>query len=160
MRITAELNSFLSSSCQGFDAGCQLNACWHDIKHVGWHPFYLSSFLICLLSLFMFAPTNLYAKNQILASNDWFMVHTPIGNFTDEDTMIFTTTVNNALNSGKKISWNNPHTGASGTVTPLSVSQTNGMRCREVQVFNQAKGMTSNSKFKFCRINGEWKILD
>jgi len=98
----------------------------------------------------------------VMASNDWFMDNTAAGNFTPDDTQMFTTAVKKALDNngnGKKLKWKNAKTGATGYILPLNTTRTSGAKCRELQIFNEAKGVTGESKFKFCKIQGEWKIV-
>jgi surface antigen len=108
--------------------------------------------LLCLAGL---------CSMNAFASNDWFMVNTAVGNFTEADARIFKQAVDTALSKypdNKKLSWSNPNTKAHGYVIPFNTTKVNGMRCRELKIFNEAKTVDGKSQYKFCLINGEWKV--
>jgi hypothetical protein len=98
----------------------------------------------------------------IYASNLWFAHDMPISAMTDADIEIFSSAVDEALNDaadGDTRHWKNPETGAGGDLTLLSTSEKDGMRCRRLQIANEAKRKTARSDLDFCRQDdGSWKV--
>ncbi len=55
--------------------------------------------------------------------------------------------------------WNNPETGAFGTIQPLNSYEAGGSNCRRTEIFNSAKGTSGTSRFDFCKQpDGKWKV--
>lgn len=103
--------------------------------------------------------TGLLSIFSVYAFNPGFLQHTPLYYYTKQDWDFSRNTSYKALEhakDGKKIVWQNPQTGASGYSLP---SHTQG-NCRHLKIFNQAKGVTSTTQYKFCKINGKWKIVN
>ena len=61
---------------------------------------------------------------------------------------------------GHTATWLNPKTGHSGTATPLRTMTQQSMRCRVLQVTNQAQGVAGSSEFTFCKTKDGWKIAN
>ncbi len=82
--------------------------------------------------------------------------------FTDADAKLYMAAQNKALNTkrdGVKITWKNPESGAYGYMIPMRTIREKGILCRNLLIFNNAKGMTGQSTFKFCKINNQWKAF-
>lgn len=87
-----------------------------------------------------------------------FLHDAPINYFTKQDTEMATTTIYGALENakdGKKVSWRNSQSGAYGYVIPSNTQK----NCRNLKIFNSAQSITSITNYKFCKLNGEWKII-
>lgn len=65
------------------------------------------------------------------------------------------------LSSGKTAYWQNPESGASGSVTPLKTWKTNeGVYCRSFQTsIRLASGRSTNRKGVACRSDAVWKAV-
>jgi hypothetical protein len=99
----------------------------------------------------------------IFAANVWFAHDMPMSEMTEADIEILSSAADEALENapdGDTRLWENPETGAGGALTPLSTSEQDGMRCRRLQIANEAGGKTARSEFDFCRqADGSWKVL-
>ncbi|HSW70624.1 MAG TPA: hypothetical protein VLH77_01435 [Gammaproteobacteria bacterium] len=107
--------------------------------------------LSLLTSLLLVFPGHAFYMN--------FFRNTPLYYFTQQDSDMANAAVYKALTSakdGQKIQWRNPATDAFGYALP---SQTKGT-CRNLEIFNSAKRLTSKTQYKFCKIKGEWKIVE
>jgi surface antigen len=102
------------------------------------------------------------AAGPALALNMLFLSEGPAGYFTEEDNHMFDRTLQDALNDrkdGEVSSWSNPASGASGKVTVMQTFTREGMTCRELKIFNSAKGRTGQAVFDLCKVpDGRWKI--
>jgi surface antigen len=102
------------------------------------------------------------AAGPALALNMLFLSEGPVGYFTEEDNRMFDGALQGALNDrkdGEVSSWSNPATGANGTVTVMKTFTRQDMTCRELKVFNSAKGRTGQGVFDLCKApDGRWKI--
>lgn len=62
--------------------------------------------------------------------------------------------------SGQRVSWQNPDTGAAGTVVPRPAYQANGTYCREFQQTITVGGQTQEGYGTACKQpDGAWKIV-
>lgn len=89
------------------------------------------------------------------AFNADFLTYTPGFYFTKEDWKLATDTAHHALEyskDGAKLSWQNPKTQAHGYYIP---SKTHG-NCRELLVAETAHGVSSQTQYRFCKVNNEW----
>jgi surface antigen len=118
-------------------------------KGLFWH----AARAICVACL----TTPLYAANV------WFARDMPMSQMTEADIEILSSAADAALEEaadGETRHWENPETGAGGALTPLSTSERDGMRCRRLQIANEAGGKSARSEFDFCRQDdGSWKVL-
>lgn len=112
--------------------------------------------LMVLTGLFATAPS--YAQGGYLGLKD-----TPISEFSEEDLSLFGKAHSEALEDradGDTVSWKNPDTGASGTITPLKTDRIDGRECRLLRIINSAGGRTGDSRFWYCKQpDGLWKIV-
>jgi surface antigen len=87
---------------------------------------------------------------------------TPVSEFNEEDLSLFEKAHKEALKNradGDTVSWKNPDTGASGTITPLKTDRIGGRDCRLLRIVNSAGGRTGDSRFWYCKQpDGKWKI--
>jgi surface antigen len=107
------------------------------------------------------AAVCLLAGAPALAMNLLFLSEGPAGYFTEEDNRMFDKALQEALNDrkdGEVESWSNPASGASGKVTVMKTFTREGMSCRNLKVFNSAKGRTGEGVFDLCKVQGRWKI--
>ena len=99
----------------------------------------------------------------LYAANVWFAQDMPISQMTGADIEILSSAAEEALENapdGETRQWENPETGAGGALTPLSTSEEDGMRCRRLEIANEAKGKTARTEFDYCRqADGSWKVL-
>ncbi len=113
--------------------------------------------LIVLMALIGFAAMSAYAQTWSPALED-----SPLSRFSEEDISLFAAARKEALEQradGSEVPWQNPDTGASGTVTPTRTDRTGGRECRMLRVVNQAEGQSEQSEFWFCKMpDGTWKI--
>jgi len=98
---------------------------------------------------------------QAVASNVTFMRNSPLSQMTPEDLALFRATVREVLEKGTDGTarrWDNPNTGASGVVTPLKSYERDGRPCRNVEIFNEAKGFSGRTRYDFCKQpDGTWR---
>ena len=107
----------------------------------------------------------LLAAAPVRAQNYQFLQYTPAFYFTDADWKLFEGAIAGALNDrpvGTPVEWNNPATGASGSVKVLkAVDDREGLPCREVEVASQARKINNRSVQTMCRVaDGTWKIAN
>ena len=117
---------------------------------------YLSRFVITLLIFSCFLP-------GLSNAGAWsWMGESPVSHFTPEDKQIMRKTARDALDNGAdgiKIGWENPETGHSGSVKPISTSKKDGQTCRKTRFFNSAEGLTAIQIHRLCKQkDGTWKI--
>ena len=101
-------------------------------------------------------------SGHLIAGNYSFMRDSAMSYFTNTDTNMMYSNILKTLNNnpdGKKSSWKNPSTNAWGYAVASKAPQNNGTRCRNVKIFNEAKGRSGMSNYVFCKIKGEWKII-
>lgn len=60
---------------------------------------------------------------------------------------------------GTQKTWENPDSGASGTIKVLNTYEQNGLRCRRTHFSNSAGGFDGAGTFNLCKVaDGSWKI--
>lgn len=97
------------------------------------------------------------------AAVNWnFLEYSPASHFTEKDWDLMRQTGREALDKapdGATRGWNNPETGAFGTIQPLNSYEAGGSSCRRTEIFNSAKGTSGTSRFDFCKqADGSWKV--
>jgi surface antigen len=96
-----------------------------------------------------------------LASNVGFMRNSPIANMTKEDLEQMRAATQTALEQtadGGSYRWENSKTGASGVLTPLKTFERDGRTCRNLEIFNSARGFTGRTHYDFCKQpDGSWQ---
>jgi hypothetical protein len=81
------------------------------------------------------------------------MRDTPITKFNKADMAIMTKAVYGALDTGAdgvKVSWENPDTDSSGSVTPAKDPKDRAS-CRLAQIENRYKNLTGSGSYIFCK---------
>jgi surface antigen len=120
------------------------------------YPKGLLSNSLCAACLFALAA-------PALASNVWFARDMPMSQMTEADRAVLSAAADEVLETGADGAtqrWENPETGAGGLLTPQSIAERDGMRCRRLQIANEVKGSTARSEFDFCRqADGSWKVV-
>jgi surface antigen len=117
-------------------------------------------FLTRIIACVMF---SVIFNSALYASNLSGLNYSPAFYFTDQDWKIFQATADKALNQSRdnvKFSWRNPKSGAWGYVIPSRTASNNKMTCRNLTLFNSAHEVTGKATYQFCKIGGEWKILN
>jgi hypothetical protein len=97
------------------------------------------------------------------AGNYTFLNNTAITFFRGDDKNLMALNLDKALDAmpdGKKSIWRNPATGSWGYAVPSKTSYSNRMKCRNLTIFNSANSVTGLSTFRFCKIGGEWRIIN
>ncbi len=101
-------------------------------------------------------------SNVAVAGNLNFMDNSSVSFFQGKDMDMMVNAAITALNTykdGKKLTWKNNSTGTWGYVIPNHTTNTNGMICRNLTIFTNAKDVTDKFTYKLCKINNEWKML-
>ena len=108
-------------------------------------------------------------SGQIVASIGGALLGAWLGNkvaagMNSQDKLYYEAAANQAQAApiGQTIAWNNPQTGASGTVTPTREGETyGGQYCREFQQTITIDGRAERAYGVACRQpDGSWKIVD
>ena len=97
------------------------------------------------------------------ASGPWeWATESAIAQFTPEDFDLLKAAARDVLNNQpdqKEISWNNPGTGHSGSITVLGTTEMNGQTCRDTLLKNDAKTVKGTSQYLLCQqADDTWKI--
>lgn len=102
------------------------------------------------------------ASHIAVAGNLNFMDNSSVSFFQGKDMDMMVNAAITALNTykdGKKLTWKNNATGTWGYVIPTHTTNNNGIFCRNLTIFTNAKNVTDNFTYKLCKINNEWKML-
>lgn len=116
-----------------------------------------TSIYLGLLGLMFFLSMPVYA------SNFSFLNYTSVYYLTSDDWTIIKKTSNDVLNDTRdnvKVTWRNPQTGAYGFMIPSQANSFKGAQCRQLMMYSVAKGVSGESTYRFCLINGTWKVVD
>jgi surface antigen len=92
-----------------------------------------------------------------------FWSELPVTYMNEQDRTIAIDRINSALdggNDGETYRWENPATGASGSVTPKKSFTQDGNRCRSADFSTTAGGRKNAGTWKLCKIGDGWKIVD
>ncbi|HSW93484.1 MAG TPA: RT0821/Lpp0805 family surface protein [Gammaproteobacteria bacterium] len=98
---------------------------------------------------------------SVYAFNLSFLEYSPVYYFTKSDWAISEKTATRALDTARdntKVTWNNPETKARGYFMPFGTTTQNGTTCRQMKIVSEAHQVTGQSVYRFCRMNGDWKI--
>ena len=92
-----------------------------------------------------------------------FLKETPLYYFGDADRKLMNTAVLAVLNddNGEAVQeWRNPRNGYSGKVQGTGKFKSeDGLECRKLKIWMQAKGVESESLYPVCRADGdEWRL--
>ena len=103
------------------------------------------------------------AATSAPAADRAFWSEMPTTYMTEQDRKIAIERINAALDEGKDgetYRWENPTTGASGSVMPKASFSRDGARCRSADVSTTAGGRKNSSTWKLCKVDRGWKIVD
>lgn len=97
------------------------------------------------------------------AANLSFLKNTPYYYFTEQDLQLMFDTANQVLNDPNPTvvrEWSNPKNKYSGKVEGLgSVKSTDGLQCRKLRIWTQAKGLENLATYPVCKTaQGEWQL--
>ena len=96
------------------------------------------------------------------AFNLRWLKDTPAEAFTEQDWQLLQDTVLKALNEsavGDRLTWNNPASGNSGSVTNMGPADREGRRCIRLGIHNRTDSVSGSSVARFCRQgDGSWKM--
>lgn len=87
----------------------------------------------------------------------------PIADFNKADIEMLKQTIQEALDTkkdGEKLAWKNEKTGNAGLVNPLQTLDKENGECRHVRIVNRSKKNIAESKFKFCKQDGNWTAIE
>jgi surface antigen len=102
----------------------------------------------------------IFAEAALASANLRWLNYSPVRYFTDQDWALARSAAKNALDSakdGETVEWNNPDSGAHGSLTPVSSTQRNGKTCRDLEIRNHANRLDGGGTFEFCEQgDGSW----
>lgn len=104
---------------------------------------------------------NMLIACPVYAFNLSFLDYSPVYYFTQSDWAISNSTAMKALNNARdneQVNWQNPQTKAHGYFLPYNTTTQNGRKCRQMKIFSEAHQVKGVSVYRFCKINGDWKI--
>jgi surface antigen len=99
--------------------------------------------------------------SPVYAFNLSFLAYSPVYYFTKSDWAIAESTAMRTLNTARdnvQVNWNNPKTNAQGSFVPFNTRIVNGVKCRDMKIASEAHDVKGRSVYKFCKINGDWKV--
>ncbi|SAK63556.1 hypothetical protein AWB79_03020 [Caballeronia hypogeia] len=118
------------------------------------------------ISFLTLAASALVVSAQAQAANLGFLNNTPITYMKQRDLQALNDAAQKALNTkqdGESLDWDNKGTGntvpINGTVTPQSSFESDGLKCRKVELVAHAKGQTQTWMPTACKqSDGKWKL--
>jgi surface antigen len=113
--------------------------------------------------IIIFSAILMVFFHQTVSSyNLGFLRHSPARHFSEQDWEMANAAIGKALHEkkdGETVSWENPQTKSSGTVTPIMTETEADMTCRQLKIENRARGMSGNVIYRFCREpDGKWAV--
>ena len=122
----------------------------------------VNKYLVQNIKIVVLALTLSVVSFPTMAANWNWLKNSPAEAFTDSDWAMLKQTGREALekgDNGTTALWLNHDTGHSGSITPLTKTDNNGLPCRKTKFFNSANGMTGSATFRLCKQpDGTWKI--
>ncbi len=115
--------------------------------------------VLLLLALLMTVSMPL----PTVAAGLGFLKNSPVYYFDDADRKLMNEAVVEVLNEASGESsreWKNPRTGSSGKVQGMGrFRSADGLDCRKLKLFNQARGIEGEATYPVCRADGgEWRL--
>ena len=104
------------------------------------------------------AALMIMGSGALQAANMAFMADQAMSRFTDQDAKYFNEAGDAVLqgNEGTEVKWNNPGTGAFGTLIAYPDPEKNP-DCRVVHMVNVAENVKSAGYYRFCKqADGSW----
>jgi surface antigen len=96
------------------------------------------------------------------AFNLRWLDNTPASAFTEQDWKLLEQTVSQALNQSKqgdRLTWENPATGNSGSVSNMGPVERGGRTCIRLGIYNKTARLSGSSVASFCpQQDGGWKM--
>lgn len=112
-------------------------------------------FFFCLTGLFLLV-------SSAQAFNLRWLDNTPASEFTDQDWKLLEQTVTQALTQSKqgdRLTWENPETGHSGSVSNIGPVDRDGRTCIRLGIYNKTEKLSGSSVASFCpQADGGWKM--
>jgi surface antigen len=103
-----------------------------------------------------------FSPSCLAAYKDFFS-GLPATHMTNEDFTIARKAINGALDDGQvgnTYRWENPGTGANGSVTLKKTFSRDGMSCKNVDFVVSAKGRKNAGPWNVCKTADGWKVVD
>ncbi|MDR5823423.1 MULTISPECIES: RT0821/Lpp0805 family surface protein [unclassified Caballeronia] len=119
-----------------------------------------------LLTSLTLAAACIIASGTAQAANLGFLNNTPITYMKQRDLQALNKAAQKALETkqdGESLDWDNKGAGntvpINGTVTPQSSFESDGMKCRKIELVAHAKGQTQTWTPTACKASdGKWKL--
>jgi surface antigen len=97
------------------------------------------------------------------ASSPWsWLKDSPASRFTEQDWTLMRAAHAEALEygaDGSETRWENPDTGSTGSITPLTTTEGENGICREARIINRSGQASGNTTYRFCRqADGAWMV--
>jgi surface antigen len=102
----------------------------------------------------------LVTEASLASANLRWLDYSPVRHFTDKDWELARAAAHDALENaadGTAVEWENPESGAHGSMTPLTTNDRNGRTCRDLKIRNHAAKLDGGGTYEFCRQDdGTW----
>ncbi len=93
------------------------------------------------------------------AANLFAMRNMPVSRMTEEDRDMLRAAAVEALEKDKPTAWENPKTGAHGTLAPIAGFDRDGRPCHDLEVEHSVRGRSNRLVLTACRQDdGDWKV--
>ena len=97
-----------------------------------------------------------------VAQNYAFLSRMPVAYLTDADRALLSENLGKAMNEladGDSVTWTNPDTQSTGTISVRESHEDYGTRCRSFRMSLEAKGRSGAGDYRMCRADdGSWKF--
>ena len=117
---------------------------------------------VSMLVTILGAVTLGLAGTASAQGNAGFADDSPMSQFTEDDFAMMNANNKAALDggeAGKKKTWRNAATGATGSITLLEKSEYQNLPCWRAKFTNQSSDYQSTSVYRLCKTaKGEWKV--
>lgn len=115
----------------------------------------IKSICMAVSLLFGLATTN------AIASNYSFLNESPVRYLDNQDWDLLSAAQQKALDKtpdNSKVTWKNPRRNHQGYFIPENTTHQDGTTCRTLKIFMDANGLTSLVHFRYCKLQGKWRI--
>jgi len=97
-----------------------------------------------------------------VAQNYGFLSRMPVAYLTDADRALLSENLGKAMNDladGESLTWTNPDTQSTGTISVRETHEDYGTQCRSFRMSLEAKGRSGAGTYRMCRADdGDWKF--
>ena len=104
----------------------------------------------------------LIMSTELHAQNTWFLSQSAVAHLNPADVDLVKDSLQTALNQtedGGELTWENPDSGANGTIRVLDTHPDYGTQCRRLQMTNQASGRKSGGNYRMCKSDDDiWRF--